>query len=142
MKQQPRVVHCADWDIVLKCKSGKFETKDDCLKSIWTEEYGNPIEDYNVHTMIKIMGQVLEEILPIERRGRLFDCILMSERISSQTDLLYYLYGELQLLDVREPAGYKSYRDLYIIRYKGQYYTIDQYDELKEGKTDVQDNTL
>ena len=133
MRKQPRIVHYVDWDIVLKCKTGKYASKEECLKSIWTEEYGNQIEHYNISTMIKIMGQVLEEILPIERRGRLFDCILMSERISSQTDLLYYLYGELQLLDVREPAGYKSYRDLYIIEKKGQYYTIDQYDELKEN---------
>lgn len=136
MKQHPRVVHYVDWDIVLKCKSGKYASKEECLKSIWTEEYGNPIEHYNISTMIKIMGQVLEEILPIERRGRLFDCIIMSERIGSQTDLLYYLYGELQLLDVREPAGYKSYRDLYIIAKKDKYYTIDQYDELKETENE------
>ena len=64
MKKQPRVVHYIDWDIVLKCKSGKYESKEDCLKSIWTEEYGNPIEHYNTRDMIAIMGQVIEEIVP------------------------------------------------------------------------------
>lgn len=137
MEHNPRVVHYVDWDIVLKCKSGKFETKDDCLKSIWTEEYGNPIEDYNVHTMIKIMSQVLEEILPIKDRAYLLDSILRSDRIYSQTDLLHHFYVELQLLKVRESYGIKLYRDLYIIDYKGKYYTIDQYDELKESKANV-----
>lgn len=131
LEQNPRVVHYVDWDIVLKCKNTNYPTYHDCLKSIWTEEYANPIEKYNVHTMIKIMGQVLEEILPIEQRGNLFDRLLRSERIDSQEELLHELYRELLLLQVRESHGIKSYRDLYIIDKNGTYYTIDQYDELK-----------
>ena len=135
MEQQPRVVHYVDWDIVLKCKSGKYKTFEDCLKSVWTEEYGNPIDEYNVRTMIQIMGGILEEILPIEQRAYLFDRILRNHRLNSQTDLLHELYYELQLLDVRESVGVRSFRDLYIIDYKGKYYTIQQYDDLKEENT-------
>ena len=132
MKKSPRVVHYIDWDIVLKCKTGHYDSIDACLKSIWTEEYGNPIEEYNIRTMIQIMGGVLEEILPIEQRGRLFDRIIRSNRIDSQDALLRELFYELQELTVRERTGVRSWEDLYIIDKKGKYYTIDGYDELKE----------
>lgn len=132
MHQQPMVVHYVDWDIVLKCKSGKFASKDECLKSIWTEECAKSIESYNHSSMVQIMCEVLEEILPIEQRAYLFGRILRSGRLNSQADLLYDLYRELQLLNVRESVGVRSFRDLYIIEKKGKYYTIDQYDELKE----------
>lgn len=132
MEVTPRVVHYVDWDIVLKCKNANYGLIDDCLKSIWTEEYANPIEKYNIHNMIHIMGQVLEEILSIEQRARLFDRILRSDRLDSQEALLYELYHELQSLQIRQSVGFKSWRDLYIIDKKGKYYTIDQYDELKE----------
>ena len=133
MKKHPRVVHYVDWDIVLKCKdTGSYPTYHECLQSVWVEEYANPIKGYNVHNMIKIMGQVLEEILPIEQRGNLFDRLLRNSRIDSQEELLHELYRELLMLQVREPCGIHSHRDLYIIDYKGKYYTIDQYDELKE----------
>lgn len=133
MEYSPRVVHYVDWDIVLKCKGDQFETKDDCLKSIWVEEYGNPIDCYNTSTMIRIMGQVIEEVMPTNQRANLFDRLLRNNRISSQRELLHELYHELQMLKVRESYGFKSYRDLYIIDHKGKYYTIDQYDELKEN---------
>lgn len=133
MEYTPKVVHYVDWDIVLKCKSGKFESIDACLKSIWTGEYGNPIENYNTRTMIQIMGGVLEEILTIKQRAFLFDRILRSDRLDSQEALLRELFYELQLLTVRESYGIKSFRDLYIIDKKGKYYTIAQYDELKEN---------
>lgn len=133
MRKQPRIVHYVDWDIVLKCKdTGKYPTYEDCLKSVWVEEYANPIKGYSIHTMIKIMGQVLEEILTIEQRGNLFDRLLRNNRIDSQEELLHELYRELLLLQVRESYGIHSCRDLYIIDYKGKYYTIDEYDELKE----------
>lgn len=131
MKQQPRVVHYVDWDIVLKCKSGKYTSKEECLKSIWTEEYGNPIEHYNIRDMISIMGQVIEEIVPIEQRGRLLDKFL-SGRLTSANEILNELYVYLQLLNVREREFLSTHRDLYIIDKKGKYYTIAQYDELKE----------
>ena len=131
MKQHPRVVHYVDWDIVLKCKSGKYASKEECLKSIWTEEYGNPIDHYNTRDMISIMGQVIEEIVPIEQRGRLLDKFL-SGRLTSANEILNELYVYLQLLQVREREFLSIHRDLYIIDKKGKYYTIAQYDELKE----------
>ena len=132
MKQHPRVVHYVDWDIVLKCKSGKYTSKEECLKSIWTEEYGNSIDHYNTRDMIAIMGQVIEEILPIEQRGRLLDKFL-SGKLTSAQEILNELYVYLQLLQVREREFLSTYRDLYIIDKKGKYYTIAQYDELKEA---------
>lgn len=132
MKQQPRVVHYIDWDIVLKCKSCKYGSIGACLKSIWTEEYANPIESYNLRTMIQIMGQVLEEIMPIERRARLLDSILRCDNIITEDELLCKLYLELHELQVREKVFLNKYEDLYIIKYKDKYYTIDQYSELKE----------
>lgn len=134
MKQQPRVVHYIDWDIVLKCKSCQYGSIDACLKSIWAEEYANPIEKYNQRTMIQIMGQVIEEIMPIEQRAYLLDSILRSDSLNTQTELLYRFYSELQELQVREKVFLNSYEDLYIIECKGKYYTIAQYDELKGGK--------
>lgn len=132
MEHRPRVVRYIDWDIVLKCKSGKYASIDECLKSIWTEEYANPIEHYNQRTMIQIMGQVLEEILPIEQRAYLLDNILRSDRLNSQTELLNELYYTLQLLQVRGGKRFNGIKDLYIINRKGKYYTIEQYDKLKE----------
>ena len=135
MKHNPRVVHYVDWDIVLKCKSGKYASKEECLKSIWTEEYANPIERYNVHDMIRIMGQVIEEILPVEQRGRLLDKFLRDDFLTTEEKLLNELYTHLQLLQVRERGFLNNHYDLYIIDCKGKYYTIAQYDELKECKS-------
>lgn len=132
MKQNPIVVHHIDWDIVIKCKSGKYVSKEECLKSIWTEEYANPINNYNIHDMISIMGQVIEEIVPIEQRGRLLDKFLRSRIVCSEKEILNELYVYLQLLQVREQQFLSTYRDLYIIEKDGKYYTIAQYDELKE----------
>lgn len=141
MEYTPKVVHYVDWDIVLKCKTGHYGSIDACLKSIWTEEYANPIENYNTRTMIQIMGGVLEEILTIKQRAYLLDRILRSDRITSQEDLLYAFYYELQLLTVRESYGIKSFRDLYIIDKKGKYHTIAEYDELKGDKNgQIQDS--
>ena len=141
MEYTPKVVHYVDWDIVCKCKTGHYGSIDACLKSIWTEEYGNPIEEYNIRTMIQIMGGVLEEILTIKQRAFLFDRILRSDRLDSQEALLRELFYALQLLTVRESYGIKSFRDLYIIDKKGKYYTIAEYDELKgDSNGQVQDS--
>lgn len=134
MKHQPRVVNHIDWDIVLKCKSCKYTSIDECLKSIWTEEYENPIEAYNQNTMIKIMGQVIEEIMPLERRGNLLDAILR-EAVTDPSALLRKLYLSLMGLNVKEKSFLNKYEDLYIIECKGKYYTIAQYDELKKKDT-------
>lgn len=136
MKQHPRVVNYVDWDIVLKCKSGKYASKEECLKSIWTEEYGNKIEEYNPYTMISIMGQVIAEIMPLERRGYMLDTILSGVIINPDA-LLKKLYLSLMLLDVRETVFLNRYEDLYIIDKKGKYYTIEQYDELEESESNV-----
>lgn len=131
MRYQPRVVHYIDWDIVLKCKRG-YASKDECLKSIWTEEYANPIERYNVNDMIHIMGQVIEEIVPIEQRAYLLDKLLRNHCYDTRETLLYELHDYLMLLDVRKNSGWGRWYDKYIIARDGKYYTIEQYDKLKE----------
>ena len=132
MRYQPRVVHYTDWDIVLKCKSGKYASKDECLKSIWTEEYANPIERYNVRDMIHIMGQVIEEIVPPEQRAYLLDKLLRNHCYDTKETLLYELCDYLMLLDVRKNLIGCMWHDKYIIAQDGKYYTIAQYDKLKE----------
>lgn len=132
MRYQPRVVHYVDWDIVLKCKHGKYVSKDECLKSIWTEEYANPIERYNTNDMIHIMGQVIEEIVPIEQRAYLLDKLLRNHCYDTKETLLYELYDYLMLLNVRKNSGWGRWYDKYIIEQDGKYYTIEQYDKLKE----------
>lgn len=132
MKQEPKVVNHIDWDIVLKCKSGKYTSRDECLKSIWVEEYGNSIEYYNVHNMIHILGQVIEEIASVTQRAHLLDKLLRENFINTKEDLLNELYSYLQLLRVRDRDIVNRHYDLYVIECKGQYYTISQYDELKK----------
>lgn len=132
MRYQPRVVHYTDWDIVLKCKSGKYASKDECLKSIWTEEYANPIERYNVRDMIHIMGQVIEEIVPVEQRAYLLDKLLRNHCYDTKETLLYELCDYLMLLDVRKNSGWGRWYDKYIIECNGNVYTIEQYDKYKE----------
>ena len=141
MKQNIIIVNHIDWDIVCKCKSGKYASKDECLKSIWTEEYANPIEDYNPHMMVGIMGQIIQEVVPIERRAYLLDTILQNG-ITTTEALLYKLYLYIMLLDVRKKNWLGKHEDLYIIECKGKYYTIDQYDELKESETNGKDNPV
>lgn len=131
MKQNPMVVHYVDWDIVLKCKAGGT-SKEECLKSIWTEEYANPIDRYNVNGMIHIMGQVIEAVVPIEQRAYLLDKILRGNVFNTKEALLDELYEYLVFLDVRKNPGWGWY-DLYIIEREGKYYTIEQYDKLKEN---------
>ena len=131
MKQ---IVHYIDWDIVLKCKSGKYTSIDECLKSIWTEEYANPIKDFRYRTMIKIMGQVIKEILTTEQRAILLDKLISSGDIDTEWKLLCELYYCLQLLQIRRNTGWGRHDDLYIINRKGKYYTIEQYDKLKESE--------
>lgn len=126
-----QIVHYIDWDIVLKCKSGKYTSIDECLKSIWTEEYANPIKDFRYKPMIKIMGQVVKEILTTEQRACLLDKILSSGGIDTEWKLLCELYYCLQLLKIRERDGWGRCNDLYLIDRKGKFYTIAQYDELK-----------
>ena len=134
MSRTPMVVHWVDWDILLKCKHpGQHKTKLECFKSIWTEEYGNPIEDYNTKGMIRILGQVIEELVPEKQRAYLFDRFLRAGWIGEET-LLNELFTYIQLLDVRECVFLNRHEDLYIIDYKGNYYTIDQYDKLKENE--------
>lgn len=140
--KRPMVVHYVDWDIVCKCKTGKYKSKEECLKSIWTEEYGNPIDEYNVNGMIHIMGQVFEEIVPVEQRGRLLDKFLRDDFLNSKEKLLGELYTYLQLIQVRERDFWNTYYDLYIINKNGKYYTIAQYDELKESESNGKGNTL
>ena len=130
MKQEPKIVNHIDWDIILKCKSGKYVSKDECLKSIWTEEYGNQIEYYNVNNMIHILGQVIEEVVPIKQRAYLLDKLLSADFIDTKEKLLNELYVYLQLLQVRDRD---IHYDLYIIKCDGKYYTISQYNELKSS---------
>ena len=133
MKCEPKVVNSIDWDIILKCKSGKYVSKDECLKSIWTEEYGNQIEYYNVNNMIHILGQVIEEVVPIKQRAYLLDKLLRADFIDTKEKLLNELYVYLQLLQVRDRDIISGHYDLYIIKCDGKYYTISQYDELKSS---------
>lgn len=135
MKHNPRVVHYVDWDIVLKCKGDKYASEDECLKSIWTEEYANPIDEYNTNTMISILGQIIEATMSIEQRACLLDKILRDDNLRTSEALLHALYLRLVFLNVRKNTGWGRYYDLYIINRNGKYYTIDQYDELKEMKT-------
>lgn len=132
MKHEPKVVNYIDWDIVLKCKSGKYASRDECLKSIWTEEYGNSIEYYNVNNMIHIMGQVIEEVVSVKQRAYLLDKLLRADFIDTKEQLLNELYTYLQLLQVRDKDIIGRRYDLYIIERDGKYYTISQYERLKE----------
>ena len=134
MRYEPKVVNHTDWDIVLKCKRGKYKTKNECMKSIWTEEYGNSIEYYNVHDMIHILGQVIEEVASVTQRAHLLDKLLRGNFINTKEDLLDELYSYLQLLQVRDRDIISGYYDLYIIVCDGKYYTISQYDMLKEAQ--------
>ena len=135
MQHSPIVVHHIDWDIILKCKNGEYATKEDCLKSIWTEEYANPIERYNTYGMIHIMGQVIERVVPIEKRAYLLDSILRDYCSKTHESLLDRLYLYLMNLDVRKRDCFCDDYDLYIIEYNDKYYTIAQYDELKAKET-------
>lgn len=45
MRYQPRVAHYTDWDIVLKCKSGKYASKDECLKAFGLKNTQIPLND-------------------------------------------------------------------------------------------------
>jgi hypothetical protein len=132
MKCEPKVVNSIDWDIILKCKSGKYASKEECMKSIWTEEYGNSIEYYNVNNMIHIIGQVIEEVVPIKQRAHLLDKLLRADFIDTKEKLLNELYVYLQLLQVRDRDIISGCYDLYIIKHDGKYYTVSQYDMLKE----------
>ena len=134
MKQEPKIVNYLDWDIVLKCKSGKYATKDECCKSIWTEEYGNSIEYYNASNMIHILGQVIEEVVTIKQRAHLLDRLLRADFINTKEALLNELYVYLQLLQIRDRDIICGSYDLYIIKCNGKYYTISQYDMLKESQ--------
>lgn len=131
MSRTTTVVHYLDWDILLKCKH-PCGTEEDVLKSIWTEEYGNPIKEYNTKGMIRIISQVIEELVPEKQRAYLLDRLLRAGWLDEKT-LLHELYVYLQLLSVRENV-FGVHKDLYIIECNGAYYTIAQYDELKENK--------
>lgn len=135
IKVNPMVVHYIDWDILLKCKHMNA-TEEECLKSIWAEEYGNPIKDYNTKGMIRIMGQVIEELVPEKQRAYLLDRLLRVGWIDEDT-LLHELYIYLMELQVRERVPINRHKDLYIIECKGKYHTIAQYDELKEDSVDA-----
>ena len=132
MNQQPMIVHYVDWNVVLKCKSNKFKSMDECMKSIWTEEYANPIEEYNVNTMVSILGYAIEEVVPIPQRAYLLAKILNDSSLRANDTLLRELYVYLMNLQVRDSGVLGSHYDLYIIERKGKYYTIAQYDELRE----------
>ena len=134
MKQDPIVIDYVDWDIVLKCKGCKYATEEECFKSIWTEEYANPVEHYNTGDMIAIMSQVIEAVMPIERRANMLNAILCQPVLRTDNGLLHELYLQLMLLEVKRNDGWGKHYDLYIIQKDGKYYTIDQYDELKEVK--------
>ena len=131
MSRTPMVVHYLDWDILLKCKH-PCGAEDEALKSIWTEEYGNPIREYNTKGMICIMSQVIEKLVPEQKRAYLLDRLLRAGWLDEKT-LLHELFVYLQLLNVREQV-FGVHKDLYIIDYKGNYYTIAQYDDLKENE--------
>jgi hypothetical protein len=132
MKQNPIVVDYIDWEIVLKCKSNKYTSEEECLKSIWTEEYSNPIEQYNTGDMIAIMSKIIEAVMPVEQRANLLKTILCTPHFRTDKGLLHELYIRLMCLDVRRKADWGKHYDLYIINREGKYYTIDQYDEIKE----------
>ena len=133
MKQNPMVVNYVDWNVVLKCK--KFASTEECFKSIWTEEYGNAIDDYNVNTMVHIMGYAIEEVVPIPQRAYLLAKILNDNSLRTSEALLNELYFCLRNLQVREREYFGKHYDLYIVERNGQYYTIAQYDKLKESET-------
>lgn len=135
IKVNPMVVNYIDWDILLKCKR-IHKTEDECLKSIWAEEYGNPIKDYNTKGMIRIMGQVIEALVPEKKRAYLLDRFFRAGWVDEKT-LLHELYLYLMELQVRERTLFNKCEDLYIIERKGKYYTIAQYDELKESESNV-----
>ena len=130
MNQQPMIVRYVDWNVVLKCKSNK--PMDESLKSIWTEEYANPVEEYDIKTMVSILGYAIEEVVPIPQRAFLLAKILNNSALRSDEALLRELYEYLVFLDVRESGVLGGYHDLYIIECKGKYYTIAQYDELRK----------
>lgn len=131
MKQKPMVVNYVDWNVVLKCKSNQFTTDEECFKSIWTEEYANPIEDYNVDTMVNILGYAIEEVVPTQQKAYLLAKILNDNSLRSSEALLRELYLYLMNLQVREKEYFGKHYDLYVIECKGNYYTIAQYDKLR-----------
>ena len=124
------VVDHIDWDILLRCKE-VAATETEFFKSVWTGEYGNPIECYNQKGMIRIIGQVIARLTPEEKRANMFDRLMRLGWVSEDV-LLHELYVFLLDLQVRDCAFMGKYEDLYIIDYKGNYYTIAQYDHLKE----------
>lgn len=132
MKQNPVVVNYIDWEIVLKCKSNKYASEEECLKSIWTEEYANPIKEYNTGDMIAIMSQIIEAVMSVEQRANLLNKILCTPILRTDKGLLHELYLRLMCLDVRRNTGWGKHYDLYIINREGKYYTIEQYDKIKE----------
>ena len=129
-----KIVNYVDWDIVLKCKSCNYSTEEECFKSIWTEEYANPVEHYNTGDMIAIMSQIIEEVMSVEQRANLLNAILCQPVLRTDKGLLHNLYLQLMLLNIKRDNGWSKHCDLYIIQKDGKYYTIDQYDELKGGK--------
>ncbi len=132
MNQQPMIVHYVDWNVVLKCKSNK--PMDEVLKSIWTEEYANPIEEYNIKTMVNILGYAIEEVVPIPQRAFLLAKILNNSSLRTDEALLRELYEYLRNLQVRDSGTLGGLHDLYVIERKGKYYTIAQYDELLKNE--------
>ena len=126
------VVDHTDWDILLRCKE-VAATETDFFKSVWIGEYGNPIECYNTKGMVRIMGQVIARLTTEEKRASLFDRLMHLGWVHEDV-LLHELYVFLLDLQIRDCAFMKKYEDLYIIDYKGTYYTIAQYDALKENK--------
>jgi hypothetical protein len=106
---------------------------DESLKSIWTEEYANPIEEYDIKTMVSILGYAIEEVVPIQQRAFLLTKILNVSSLRSDEVLLEELYDCLANLDVRKSGILGGHHDLYVIECKGKYYTIAQYDELIES---------
>ena len=127
----PMVVSYIYWDIVCKCKNLDYKTEEECLKSIWVEEYANRIEDYNTDGMIRILGQAIEEVVPERERAFLLDRLLRAGWINKE-NMLHLLWCCLADLTARDKNCYGRYEDLYIIECKGKYYTIAQYDKLKE----------
>ena len=132
MKQNPIIVNYIDWEIVLKCKGTKYASEEECLKSIWTEEYANPIEEYNTGDMIAIMSRIIEAVMSVEQRANFLSTILCTPSLRADKCLLHNLYLRLMLLDIRRKEIWGKHYDLYIIEREGKYYTIDQYDKIKE----------
>ena len=132
MNRTPMIVDYTDWDILLRCKE-VATTETEYFKSVWTGEYGNHIESYNEKGMIRIMGQVIARLTHEDQRANLFDRLMRLGWVREDV-LLHELYVFLLDLQVRDCACMCKYEDLYIIDYKGRYYTISQYDDLKENE--------